>query len=334
MAVPTIASGALRKMVAFATELAIDPAPLLGELGIAPGTLEDPDARVPVAALHAAWDAVVARTPRDDGALLGAQRYAPGDYGLVGFVAMSSATLGDALDQLVRYIGLWTDEPAFARDGATVRAVYRHRFPDSPGKRIATEAAFAEIVQGARSLTRRRTVPQAVRFAHRAPREVSAHEAFFSCAVEFGATENALAFQVDDLTVPLPQADAQLSAFLRGAASQALAKRDVQPTSPIDQARSIIAEELARGAPTIDVVARRMATSARTLRRRLDENDTSFREVLDATRAELARSYVRDRRMPLAEVAFMLGFSEVSTFHRAFKRWTKMTPAAWRVTKG
>jgi len=73
-----------------------------------------------------------------------------------------------------------------------------------------------------------------------------------------------------------------------------------------------------------------MATSTRTLRRRLDDSGTSFRELLDATRAELARTYVRDRRMPLAEVAFMLGFSEASTFHRAFKRWTKMTPAAWR----
>ena len=142
--------------------------------------------------------------------------------------------------------------------------------------------------------------------------------------------DNALVLRPDDLPVPLPRGDAQLGAFLRGAASQALAKREVQPTSPLDQARAIIAEELARGAPTIEVVARRMATSTRTLRRRLDDSGTSFRELLDATRAELARTYVRDRRMPLAEVAFMLGFSEASTFHRAFKRWTKMTPAAWR----
>ena len=84
------------------------------------------------------------------------------------------------------------------------------------------------------------------------------------------------------------------------------------------------------GVPTLEQVAKRLATSERTLRRRLEEGGTSFRNLLDETRAELARSYVRDRRLPLTEVAFLLGFSEPSAFHRAFKRWTDTTPSAWR----
>jgi AraC-like DNA-binding protein len=91
-----------------------------------------------------------------------------------------------------------------------------------------------------------------------------------------------------------------------------------------------VAEELSRGVPTVEDVARRMATSERTLRRRLEEGGSSFRELLDDTRERLARNYVRDRRMALSEVAFMLGFSEPSAFHRAFKRWTGTTPAAFR----
>ena len=332
MAVPTIASGALRKLLAHAAdELAIDHAALLDELAIDPAALADPDHRVPIATLHAAWNAVVARVPRADGAVLGAERYAVGDYGLVGFVVMTSATLDEACDHFVRYIGLWTDEPRFTRAGATVRASYRHEFADSPGKRLGTEAAFTEIVQSARLLTQRRIAPRAVRFTHQAPADVSAHAAFFGVDVTFGAAENALELHAEDLALPLPRADAQLGAFLRDAANKALAQRDVAAEeSMLDRARAIIAEELARGVPAIDVVARRLATSSRTLRRRLEEHGTSFRELLDATRAELARSYVRDRKMALAEVAFMLGFSEPSTFHRAFKRWTKMTPAAWR----
>lgn len=332
MAVPTIASGALRKLITHAAdELAIDRATLLADLAIDPAVLADPDHRVPIALLHAAWNAVVARVPRADGAVLGAERYAVGDYGLVGFVVMTSATLDEAFEHFIRYIGLWTDEPKFERAGATVRATYHHAFADSPGMRLGTEAAFTEIVQAARLLTQRRIAPRSVRFTHRAPTDASAHAAFFGVAVEFGAEQNALELHADDLALPLPRADAQLSAFLRDAANKAIAEHG--SGSLLDQARTIIAEELARGVPPIDVVAKRLATSSRTLRRRLEESRTSFRELLDATRAELARSYVRDRRMPLAEVAFMLGFSEPSTFHRAFKRWTKMTPAAWRATR-
>jgi AraC-like DNA-binding protein len=112
-------------------------------------------------------------------------------------------------------------------------------------------------------------------------------------------------------------------------ANQALAKRASEP-SPLDRIREIIAEELVRGEPSLERVAKRMATSGRTLRRRLEENGTTFRALLDAARADLARSYVQDRRISLSEVAFMIGFSEPSAFNRAFKRWTDTTPAAWR----
>ena len=335
MAVPTIASGALRKMLVHAAEAGVGAAELCAAIGIEPGVADDPDARVPIDKVHAAWNLLHARMPRDDGAVLSAERYAPGDYGLVGFVVITSATLGDAFDQFVRYSGLWTDEPAFVRAGATVRLAYRHRFADSPGARISTEAAFTELVQGARIVSQTRTVPRAVRFAHPAPRDRSAHDAFFGCAVEFDAGEDALEFRADDLALPLPRADAQLGAYLREAASRALAGRAPAPDPDglLERVRGILAEELARGVPSIDAVARRVATSARTLRRRLEDHGTSFRELLDGTRAELARGYVADPRMPLAEVAFLLGFSEPSTFHRAFKRWTNMTPAAWRAAK-
>ena len=334
MAVPTIASGAFRKMLASSAEFGVDRATLIAKLELDQAVVDDPDGRLPVAKLHDAWDILLASAPRVDAAVFGAERYEPGDYGLVGFVAMTSATLDEALGHVIRYIGLWTDEPGFSRDGATVRAAYRQRFADRPGMRAATEASFTELVQGARMLSRTRTIPRAVRFEHPAPADTSAHRAFFGCDVQFRARANELELDASDLALPLPRADAQLGAFLRDAANRALARRDATAASPLDQVRGIVAEELVRGVPSLDTVARRMATSARTLRRRLEESGTSFRELLDSTRAELARNYVRDSRMPLAEVAFMLGFSEPSTFHRAFKRWTSVTPTAWRAKQG
>jgi AraC-like DNA-binding protein len=333
MGLPTIASGALRKLVTYAGRIGIDRATILSELGVAAAVLDDPDARVPIAHVHAVWSKLIAHVPAADAQFAG-EPYTPADYGLVGFVVMTSATIDEALDHFIRYIGLWTDEPRFSRDGSTVRLVYRHAFPDTVGLRLATESAFIEIVHAARMLTRSELVPREVRFVHPMPRDPAGHRTFFGRDVEFGAPSHELVFRDEDLALPLVHAAPELVAYLKAAANQALARRGGDPASPLEMARTIIAEEISRKVPSIESVAKQLAISPRTLRRRLADANTSFRELLDETRAELARGYVRDRRIPLAEVAFLLGFSEPSTFHRAFKRWTQMTPAEWRARSG
>ncbi len=328
MAVPTIASGALKKLLTTARAAGADPEGLCAAAGVTASALEDADARVPISALHAMWDAWLAKNPTID---IDRSAYAPGDYGIVGFVVMNSATLATALDHLERYIGLWTDDPGFERDGATLRFAYRNAFADTPGFRHATEAAPIEVIHGARLLTRTHVVPSEIRFVHASPDHATRLEAFFGCAVVFGAKENALVFRPEHLDLPVAQADAQLGAFLRQIAEGALGKRGaLGEDDPLDGVRRILANELQHGVPSIDVVAARLATSERTLRRRLERSGTTFRALLDDTRAELARAYVGDAKMPLAEVAFMLGFSEPSAFHRAFKRWTGKTPSAFR----
>ena len=326
MGVPTIATGALKKLMNAAVARGADARDLARAADVPRETLDDPDARAPIASLHAMWNVVLSSGVEID---FEVADYTPGDYGIVGFVVMNSATMSEGLDHLVRYVGLWTEDPAFQREGASVRLAYRNAFADGPGSRAATEAGPVEIIQGARLLTQRRVVPREVRFAHPPPPYAARLDAFFGVPVRFDALDHALVFRDQDLALPLVRADAQLGAFLRGIAETALEKRGGSD-SPLDAVRRIVAEELQRGVPSIDVVAARMATTERTLRRRLEESGTTFRDLLDATRAQLARSYVRDARMPLAEVAFMLGFSEPSAFHRAFKRWTSMTPAAFR----
>lgn len=327
---PTIASGAIRKLVTAMEDEGLSAGPVLSEVGIDPASVNDQDARIPLERLHALWEAVLARVPRADGAMLGAERYSPGDYGLVGFVAMNSPTLGEAVRQAVRFLGLWTDDPAIELDGNTIRIVYRTRFEDRIGLRFATEATHAELLNGARLLTQQHIVPIEVRFAHIGPRDPAPIQAFFGCPVRFRSADTAMLLRPEDLALPLPKADAQLGEYLRTIAAQALEKRGGAEPSPLDRLRNIIAEELQRGVPNLDQVAKRMATSERTLRRRLEEDGTSFRDLLDETRSRLAQGYVADKRIPLSEVAFLLGFSEPSAFHRAFKRWTSTTPAAWR----
>lgn len=335
MAPPTIASGAVRKLLDGARAHGLDIERLCADAGTRPDVADDPDARLPLPLLHALWEAVAARRPQPDLALEGARHYRPGDYGLVGFVAASSATLGDGLDAVVRYARLWTDSPVMRWTApGEVDVETRPAMADRLGLRLTIEAALAELLHGARVLTGQPALaPARVRVGHPPPATTAAHDAFFAVAVEFGAPRTALTFATDQLATPLPGHDSQLGAFLRTLARDGLARR-APPDDLLGQVRAQIAERLARALPDAATVAGALAMSERTLRRRLDDAGTSFRAELDAVRAELATSYVRDRRLPLSEVAFLLGFAEQSAFNRAFRRWTGQTPSAARARGG
>jgi YesN/AraC family two-component response regulator len=94
--------------------------------------------------------------------------------------------------------------------------------------------------------------------------------------------------------------------------------------------RRLLGEELCGGDPTLEHLAERLHMSARTLHRRLGEESTTFRRVTTEVRRELAERHLRDRRLAIGEIGFLLGFSETSAFHRAFKRWTGWRPLAYR----
>jgi AraC-like DNA-binding protein len=328
--VPTISVGAIAKLLQALPALGVDAAAVCAEARFDPKVVAEREGRVPLSSLYQLWEAVVARLDRADAALVVAQSYSPGEYGLMGFVCMNCATIGEALRQAARYLCLWVSEPGLRiAEPGVLEFFYQQPVVARPGQRLALEAAVGEILNGARFLTRAPIAPEEVAFSHPAPRDCRGHEAFFKAPVRWAQKGTWLRFSPEQLQTPLPKADPQLAAFLAGLAEQALARAG-EASSLIVQLRHLLADVLSRGVPEIEAVARRLAMSERTLRRRLEEEGTSFRELLDQTRAELARGYLRDPNLALSEVAFLLGFSEPSAFHRAFRRWTGQTPAEFR----
>lgn len=97
-----------------------------------------------------------------------------------------------------------------------------------------------------------------------------------------------------------------------------------------ERVRALMSQELPRGEPSLDRVAKRLKVSPRTLRRRLADEDTTFQLILDEVRKELAFSYLEDPSFGAEQAAFLLGFAEASSFRRAFKRWTGQTLAQYR----
>ena len=136
-------------------------------------------------------------------------------------------------------------------------------------------------------------------------------------------------FPASSLEVPLLRADSSMAAFF-DRSIQALLERTHSDRSLVHALKRALIDGLSSGDCSIERAAKGLGASGRTLRRRLREEGLSFREVLDDVRCELAKRHLEERRLTLGELAFVLGYSQPAPFHRAFRRWTGMTPDAYR----
>jgi AraC-like DNA-binding protein len=214
------------------------------------------------------------------------------------------------------------------------QALFTQRFAGYPRgiARHAHEYALASVVTHARRQVSAQFAPAAVWFIHARPKHVGELRRFFGTGqIEFGREENGLSFPASLLDATLSTADPRLLATAEDLAEAAL--REAPP--PSDFVASVdarVREVLPNGPPDAAEIARRMHMSRRTLQRRLSEAGTGFQELVDRVRADLARGYMRDPRIKLADVAYRLGFSDVSTFSRSFKRWTGESPGRYALS--
>jgi AraC-like DNA-binding protein len=296
---------------------------------LTPALLADPDARISPAALRLAWHHAVRLTANPYLALHLATALPPGAFGIVEYVVRSAATAGDAIALGLRYLNI-VDEVS---RGEMVRGDHPDHVDllvgaDSP---IPHEASLAAVVGQARMLAGDAFRPLAVDFAHRPPGEHAVYEAFFRCPVRFGAPHTRLVLSRASLDIPLATADPNLLPILLRAADALLA-RCATPSTTADEVRRVLADALRTGEADVEHVAAHLGTTARSLQRRLKDEDTTFFAVRDELRRELASTYL-DGGLSITEISFLLGFSEASAFFRAFKRWTGTTPQASRLSR-
>jgi AraC-like DNA-binding protein len=193
------------------------------------------------------------------------------------------------------------------------------------------EFSLAVALRLARDATGVDVRPQQVSFAHEAPPDTSEHQRYFRAPVHFSSGSLAMVLSGADVARPLRGADPALSAIVRRRLDKVLAERD-QPDGGSLGARvmRMLVEELGQATLTPDTVAERLDVSTRTLSRRLADEQTSFRQLLDATRCQFATALLQDHSLSVADIAFFLQYSEPAAFHRSFKRWTGQTPRAFR----
>jgi AraC-like DNA-binding protein len=235
----------------------------------------------------------------------------------------------DGLARTARFKRLCTPEQlhfAEEENTYTIRTSWLHA--TEPAPTIATEVAFACLIELGRRGTGRHLTPHCVEFTCTAPKS-DVHSAYFGCAIHYGASQNALVLKPADLDHPFPGHNPELLEMLTPVLASAL--DEIQAHSSIrEQVKIVLKRSMPSGRPELSEVARDLAMSERTLQRRITEEDATFRELLIEARQELGRQLLSDHSATIDEVAYLLGYQDTSSFYRAFRDWEGLTPSQWR----
>jgi AraC-like DNA-binding protein len=294
--------------------------------------LADPDARIPAPQAMRMWQEVP-RIVDDDrfGLRLGERASGAGVLPVVGYIVQTSPTLGEGITRALRYQRLvqTLNRAELEMTESTGRLVVHVRAAHVEPLRHAIDFVLAFMMSLASRLTGSRVVPQRVCLAHERPPQIDDHERVFGKRVHFSAPVTEIIFERTLLDRPVLSTDLQLRGLIERHAA-ALLGRLPGGDGLVDRTRIALAESLRTGRTRVRDVARQLRMSTRTLQRRLGGERTSHAELLESVRRDLALRYVTDPALSLTEVAFLLGFADQTTFHRAFVRWTGKAPGAFR----
>ncbi|WP_437956187.1 AraC family transcriptional regulator [Sorangium sp. So ce119] len=330
---PTIWARLAGQLADHAAQRGADRAALLEAAGLPAAALDDPDARAPLAAFYALLEGAVAAVRDPHLGLDFAGRFQPEQLDALGFLAMSSPNLGEALGRMLRYQQLWSEGERYTLElrGGRAHLGFTPFGPDRPAHgQVAEMFAFDVLVNGGR-MSGAPIEAVAVSFRHAAAGDPEEKARRLGAPVRFEAPQTELVLPAEALARPLPQANDALAAFLErqvGALAARLPGAAPSGQALADRVRALLAERLREGAD-LGALAARLRMSPRTLQRRLGDEGTSLHALLDEVRRGRAAALL-EAGMAIGEVAYLLGYSEPSAFHRAFRRWTGETPEAFR----
>ena len=308
----------------------IDVHALLAAAGIDPAALDAQGARLPTDKISRLWELAVERSGNPAIGLAQHQIARPASFDVVGYTMMSCADLRAAFERLIRYLLILSD--ALTMTMTEERGGYRLTFVlfggERPVPRQRIEFIFVTVIGFCRWITGREVHPMQTELTYPVPADLAPYRTAFRSPVSFDAARNSLLFATADLSSPLPTSNPVLAELHERFAGDYLRRFDHAQTSY--RAREVIIRRLPDGEPRRDQVAGELCMSERTLQRRLEEEATSFVQLLDDTRRGLAEQYLGRLHLSLAQAAYMLGFADQSSFFRACRRWFAASPGQYR----
>lgn len=304
----------------------VDSTAILADIGMDPALLEGGHCRYSQQQVSALWRSAVSACGDGFGLLVAAE-VKPSTFHVVGYAMNCSATLGRGLQRFARYCRLISDSATatLSENGESATLAFHFDTGGQPPIYQTVDTVLASVFSFARWIAGGDLTPIEVRVRHERPAEPGAYAAFFGGPVLYGQAQDSLSFRREDLDRRILCADEELATLLDGAANRHLDKRMAGRLAV--RVRDLLIAQLPNGAPSKIDIAKMLNMTERTLLRRLKDEGTTFADVVNQLREELAFQYLQRDSMTISEVAYLLGFSDEGTFSRAFKRWTGRRPS-------
>lgn len=313
--------------------MGLDVDRIVSECRISPTLLQDRSARFPHTAQLQFWRVLEEVSGDQNIGLHLADAVQVYRGQVLEYLFLSSPNFGEGLKRSQNYQRLVTDAMQFELQIAEPqsRVILEFAGDDAPSFRHRNECFARFLIRYFQAVTDGAFVPDAVNLTHAAVGDVSEYEKAFGCPVNFNSSESSIVFATSILATPSTHAEPDLLKLHEKLASKQLERLSRQDV--VGDVRQIIAEMLELGQPSLENVAERLNMNERILRARLTEAGTSFNQVLADYRCVLAKRLLARTDESIADVVYLTGFSEPSTFYRAFKRWTELTPIEYRQMK-
>lgn len=329
---PSVSVLAMRPVAAALRVLGYAVNPILKASGLTPEILKDIDGRIPHRTMMQFWNEALTVTADDYLGIHLAEAAPVDSLGIHAYATMASPTLREAYRRACRYQRLIHEVTDLVLDEGEEGGILHHALPGGlPVPRHPAEFLVTLWVRLGRMVLDVDWLPSMVCFAHEAPSNTSNHERFFCSAIQFSSGRTALHIPRHLLDATNSSANIGLVHMLDEYAERLM---DQMPSAATlsERVRYLLLQDMNGGLPTAEGIARELHMSVRTLHRSLRQEGATFRELLSRLRHEQAVRFLANPSISISEVAFLLGFSEVSSFYRAFKNWTGTTPADYRAT--
>jgi AraC-like DNA-binding protein len=306
---------------------------IFGHAGLAPDMTGSPTLKLQLSSFCRLFEQASRFTGQDNFGLWFGNQFDPRDLGLWGYAAISAPTLGIGAGEPGGPVRLPSGILAVAAApgrgrahaaGIPHRGARYRRAP--PGRGTVAR----HVLQCDPRMLRPGWAPEEVHFEHPRPQAWQEHERAFSAPIYFSQPGNALLFRPDILDRPMPGRDPRMMTMMQSCL-EGLGRRSDVPASLVDNVRTTIRVKLPDGYPALEQVAQSLRVSTGAIQRELARKGLVYKDLVEMTRRDLAFMYLRQRQLPLSEIAFLLGYSELSAFSRAVRRWSGASPRALRV---
>jgi AraC-like DNA-binding protein len=323
----TVLTVSSRALLAACDRLGVDSEAMLRAVGIQRRTLEDPDARLQGSEAAALWAKAYELSGDPVLSLHAAEACPIGAYKVIDYIASNARTVGEAFRYSTRYFPLINTAVRLSIDESGDPVTFDVEGEGGPAgvSRPYAEYCLAVFVLHVRGATGVPFAMRRVTFTHRLPPDLREHERIFGCPVRFEEEHNRLVLDRSAWEAPTRGAQPGVLGVLVEHADLLLSRLPRGPDL-IERTRHAIGGRLRGGDPSLEGVARELGMSERSLQRHLRELGYTYNALADEVREATARLYLEQPDMALAEIGYLLGFADQSTFNRAFKRWTGCTP--------